>query len=124
MSRQVSTSNFKALRRMTQRLSVIVLLFVVSWIPLSIVNIILFLCPHCSLPIELVLFTVVLSHLNSAWNPALYAWGMQDFKMALRRLFRFDRPLHSGSSSEHLSNMAPSNDVTCHSGGEMIQGRA
>ncbi len=34
--------------------------------------------------------TIVLSHLNSVWNPFLYAWGMSDFRLAMRRLLRLD----------------------------------
>ena len=30
----------------------------------------------------------MLSHLNSVWNPFLYAWGMSDFRLAMRKLLR------------------------------------
>ncbi len=33
----------------------------------------------------------MLSHLNSVWNPFLYAWGMSDFRLAMRKLLRLRR---------------------------------
>ena len=65
--------------------AVIVLLFIISWMPLYTFNTVICFCPTCEYPPTLVKILIVLSHCNSAWNPGLYAWGMKDFRTALLR---------------------------------------
>jgi 7 transmembrane receptor (rhodopsin family) len=72
--------------RAAKGIAVIVALFVVSWLPLYTVNTLLCFCPDCVVPLPVIDGLVVLSHCNSAWNPAVYAWGMRDFRSALYRL--------------------------------------
>lgn len=72
--------------RAAKSIAVIVVLFIVSWIPLYTFNTVICFCPGCEYPAVLVKVLIVLSHCNSAWNPALYAWGMRDFRKALLRL--------------------------------------
>ena len=64
--------------------AVIIVLFVVSWLPLYTINTVLCFCPACNAPPELIRFAIVLSHFNSAWNPAVYAWAIKDFRDSLR----------------------------------------
>ena len=47
--------------------------------------------------------TIVLSHLNSVWNPILYAWGMSDFRQAMRKLLRFNRQNQSLGGHMHFT---------------------
>jgi len=72
--------------RAAKGIGVIVAVFVVSWLPLYTINTMLFFCPDCHVPCHLIDVCIVLSHFNSAWNPALYAWGVRDFRSALRQL--------------------------------------
>jgi len=72
--------------RAAKGIGVIVALFVVSWLPLYTINTMLFFCPDCHVPCHLIDVCIVLSHFNSAWNPALYAWGVRDLRAALREL--------------------------------------
>jgi len=72
--------------RAAKGIGVIVAVFVVSWLPLYTINTMLFLCPDCHVPCQLIDICIVLSHFNSAWNPALYAWGVRDLRAALRQL--------------------------------------
>ena len=79
--------------RAAKSLAVIVMLFVVSWIPLYMMNTIMCFGPDVPVPSVAIEFGIVLSHFNSAWNPALYAWGMRDFKHCLRKLLgQFHKP--------------------------------
>ena len=79
--------------RAAKSLAVIVLLFVVSWIPLYTLNTLMCLWPDLHVPEAVIKFGIILSHFNSAWNPALYAWGMRDFKHCLRKLLvHFHKP--------------------------------
>ena len=92
--------------RPAKGLAVVVLLFIVSWTPLYTFNTVMCFCRHCRYTQQLVKALIVLSHCNSAWNPAIYAWAMSDFRRAL---------LHLRSGSRHnslfASDYAPSNNV-------------
>ncbi|XP_055525859.1 adenosine receptor A2a isoform X2 [Wyeomyia smithii] len=70
----------------TQNLSIIVLFFMICWIPLYTINCIVAFCRDCQIPPTLMLFCIILSHLNSAVNPLLYAYHLKDFRAALRNL--------------------------------------
>lgn len=70
----------------TQNLSIIVLFFMVCWIPLYTINCVQAFCPTCSIHPKLTLFCIILSHLNSAVNPILYAYHLKDFRLALKNL--------------------------------------
>lgn len=81
----------KLLRSQTQAaktLAVIIILFCISWVPLYTFNAVACFCNWCATktPTSVIKFFIVLSHCNSVWNPALYAWGMRDFKQGLCRL--------------------------------------
>lgn len=70
----------------TQNLSIIVLFFIVCWIPLYTINCVQAFCPDCEIPLELTNFCIILSHANSAVNPLLYAYHLRDFRAALKSL--------------------------------------
>ncbi|XP_037732338.1 uncharacterized protein LOC119563150 isoform X2 [Drosophila subpulchrella] len=70
----------------TQNLSIIVLFFMICWIPLYTINCIKAFCPTCYVAPRLTLFCIILSHLNSAVNPVLYAYHLKDFRAALKNL--------------------------------------
>lgn len=70
----------------TQNLSIIVLFFMICWIPLYTINCIKAFCPDCYIHPKWTLFCIILSHLNSAVNPVLYAYHLKDFRLALKNL--------------------------------------
>lgn len=70
----------------TQNLSIIVLFFMICWIPLYTINCIKAFCPDCFVHPKLTFFCIILSHLNSAVNPVLYAYHLKDFRAALKTL--------------------------------------
>uniref|UniRef100_A0A182JD84 G-protein coupled receptors family 1 profile domain-containing protein n=1 Tax=Anopheles atroparvus TaxID=41427 RepID=A0A182JD84_ANOAO len=70
----------------TQNLSIIVLFFMICWMPLHTINCIVAFCPQCHIHAPVMLFVITLSHLNSALNPLLYAYHLKDFRTALKRL--------------------------------------
>ncbi|XP_046391197.1 adenosine receptor A2a [Ischnura elegans] len=71
----------------TQNLAIIVLFFILCWIPLYTINCVKAFCPACSVEGALTDFCIILSHLNSALNPLLYAYHLRDFRAALRAIF-------------------------------------
>ena len=70
----------------TQNLSIIVLFFIICWIPLYTINCVQAFCQKCKIPLELTNFCIILSHANSAMNPLLYAYHLRDFRAALKSL--------------------------------------
>ncbi|XP_009477018.2 adenosine receptor A3 [Pelecanus crispus] len=66
--------------KMAKYLALILLLFAVSWLPLGILNCILYFCPSCAIPQPLMYLGILLSHANSAMNPVVYALKIQKFK--------------------------------------------
>ena len=74
--------------RAAKSIAVIILFFVISWIPLYTLNTIMCFQPNVTVPSWLLHAAIILSHLNSAWNPLMYAWGMRDFRYHLYKLLR------------------------------------
>lgn len=70
----------------TQNLSIIVLFFMICWLPLYTINCVKAFCPDCYVSPALTFFAIILSHLNSAVNPLLYAYHLKDFRAALKAL--------------------------------------
>ena len=67
-------------------LSIIVAAFMISWIPLYLINTLLHFLPTSCIPMWVIDLSIALSHMNSVWNPIVYALGMKDFKHAFKRL--------------------------------------
>lgn len=70
----------------TQNLSIIVAFFAVCWMPLYTINCVHAFCDQCPVPASLIHACIVLSHLNSAGNPLLYAYHLKDFRSAFKSL--------------------------------------
>ncbi|XP_076674251.1 adenosine receptor A2b isoform X2 [Andrena cerasifolii] len=68
----------------TQNLSRIVAFFIICWFPLYTINCVMAFCPRCKVNDVLMNFCIILSHLNSAGNPLLYAYHLKDFRAALK----------------------------------------
>ncbi|XP_076232764.1 adenosine receptor A2b isoform X2 [Calliopsis andreniformis] len=68
----------------TQNLSRIVAFFIICWFPLYTINCVMAFCPDCKVNDILMNFCIILSHLNSAGNPLLYAYHLKDFRAALK----------------------------------------
>lgn len=84
MLRLLNSAAQKREVKATQNLSIIVAFFMICWIPLYTMNCINAFCKECFIHETLIYFGIVLSHLNSAINPLLYAYHLKDFRGALR----------------------------------------
>ncbi|KAK7893276.1 hypothetical protein WMY93_022428 [Mugilogobius chulae] len=69
-------------------LFLLLFLFTVCWMPIHLINCVLFFCPTCNVPMSITLVAILLSHANSALNPLLYAYRMRSFRQALIEMFR------------------------------------
>lgn len=70
----------------TQNLAIIVFFFIICWIPLYTINAIKAFMPELDIPNLLTYVCIIVSHLNSAINPLLYAYHLKDFQAALKGL--------------------------------------
>lgn len=77
MMRLLSSAAQKREVKATQNLSIIVLFFMICWLPLYTINCILAFCPTCEIHPSLTIFGIVLSHFNSAVNPIMYAYHLK-----------------------------------------------
>ncbi|KAM8904581.1 adenosine receptor A1-like [Spinachia spinachia] len=74
--------------RKATSLFLVLFLFMVCWMPIHIINCVLLFCPRCDVPMSLTLAAILLSHVNSALNPILYAYRMRSFRYALIGILR------------------------------------
>ncbi|KAM9334136.1 adenosine receptor A1-like [Symphorus nematophorus] len=75
------------LRKATS-LFLVLFLFMVCWMPIHLINCVLLLCPQCKVPMSLTLAAILLSHVNSALNPILYAYRMRSFRHTLMGMWK------------------------------------
>lgn len=98
--------------KMAKYLSLILFLFAVSWLPLGILNCILYFCPSCTIPQPLMYLGILLSHANSAMNPVVYAFKIQKFKetytFILRTYILFQKSELVISSTDHTPEQGAS----------------
>lgn len=71
----------------TQNLAIIVGFFMICWIPLYTINCYLAFCNGCQVDMTFMNCCIILSHLNSAGNPLLYAYHLRDFRAAMKNFF-------------------------------------
>ena len=103
-----TSSRFKKEVKAVKSLAIVILLFAFCWIPIDILNTMTVLCgASCPYPLELLLAVIVLSHANSAVNPAIYAYGNSNFKHAFRKMFGM-------KSEESFTTNAGSNSANSH----------
>ncbi|RWS28373.1 adenosine receptor A2b-like protein [Leptotrombidium deliense] len=69
-----------------RKLAIIMIFFIICWIPLYLVNTLQAFCKHCKVPLWLLDAFIIISHINSAVNPILYAYHMKDFRVAMHRV--------------------------------------
>lgn len=76
---------------MTVKISVIVLIFIVSWFPLQIINVLGALNKTFKIDHNIIAFSMIIAHSNSAINPILYAYHLKDVRRAIFKIFRFKK---------------------------------
>ncbi|GAB6026359.1 hypothetical protein CHUAL_012563 [Chamberlinius hualienensis] len=115
-------------------LFIIVSFFVLCWFPLYTMNTIQAFCTSCIVPLSVVNINIILSHLNSAVNPILYAYHLRDFREAFKQLLlpRFmlvAQPSNIGgvghatsvATAAVLPTFSPSNNSNCTNGRQQQQ---
>lgn len=81
-------NEFKA----AQTLAMIVGTFIVLWMPGIISLFIMAITKNRDFHIDILEFSTILVHLNSAIDPLIYAYRMHNIREALKRFFKCQRP--------------------------------
>ena len=76
--------------RAAKRIALIVSVFLLCWMPFSILSIIGNLCNEClaKIPSEVFYVTLMTGYLNTALNPILYSFNNRNFMDSYKRLYR------------------------------------
>lgn len=88
----------------TQNLSTIVAFFAVCWMPLYTINCVQAFCDKCPVPASMLHACIILSHLNSAGNPLLYAYHLKDFRKAFKTLLTCKGSRHRNDPRRTVNN--------------------
>ncbi|XP_022055035.1 adenosine receptor A2b [Acanthochromis polyacanthus] len=72
--------------RAAKSLSIIVGLFAVCWLPVHILNCLTLFYEELKKPDVVMYVAIILSHANSAVNPIIYAYRIQDFRNTFRKI--------------------------------------
>ncbi|XP_069488820.1 adenosine receptor A3-like [Ambystoma mexicanum] len=68
-------------KKTAQSLALVLLLFSLCWLPLCIMNCMLFFCRRCQIAEAVAYLAILLSHSNSVMNPIVYAFKIETFKV-------------------------------------------
>lgn len=81
-------------KRLAIMLFTVTIVFVFTWLPFQIINIVMFFCKPCQriMPIDVVYFTKFLHYGNSCVNPIIYSFLVPEFRKTLIKLFGKSRP--------------------------------
>ncbi|KAG7477810.1 hypothetical protein MATL_G00073550 [Megalops atlanticus] len=85
--------------KLAKSLALVVLLFALCWLPLHIMNCILFFCPECGVPKSAMYVGIFMSHVNSAVNPLVYAFRINRFRATLVQIWQRCMFCHSAVPS-------------------------
>lgn len=72
--------------RAAKSLSIIVGLFAICWLPVHILNCLTLFYSELKKPGVVMYVAIILSHANSAVNPIIYAYRIQDFRNTFRKI--------------------------------------
>ncbi|RXN03650.1 adenosine receptor A1-like protein [Labeo rohita] len=78
-----SSKYYRKELKLAKSLALVLFLFAVCWLPLHIMNCIVFFCPTCKVPKIAFYVGIFMSHINSALNPLVYAFRIQRFRDTL-----------------------------------------
>ncbi|XP_031572334.1 dopamine D2-like receptor [Actinia tenebrosa] len=85
-----SRSRADSEKKLALTLFIVTAVFIVTWLPFQIINIIVFRCRKyklfCIPPIDVIYFCKLLNYSNSFINPVVYSLRLPDFRLALKKI--------------------------------------
>ncbi|KAF3700281.1 Somatostatin receptor type 5 [Channa argus] len=87
-------------RKVTHMVVIIVLVFVICWMPFFIVNIVnlVHIIPENKTTATIYFFSVILTYVNSCANPFLYGFLSDNFKQSFQKVLCFHKPNGVGTT--------------------------
>lgn len=79
---------FRKELKLAKSLALVLFLFNVCWLPIHIINCIDFFCTECKIPKLALYIGILMSHVNSAINPMVYAFRIKRFRVTLVQILR------------------------------------
>ncbi|XP_022608299.1 somatostatin receptor type 5-like [Seriola dumerili] len=88
------TKRRKSERKVTRMVVIIVLVFVLCWLPFFIANIVnlIYIIPESKTTAAVYFFLVILTYVNSCANPILYGFLSDNFKQSFQKVLCFHKP--------------------------------
>ncbi|KAJ0001476.1 hypothetical protein NQD34_006496 [Periophthalmus magnuspinnatus] len=88
------TKRRKSERKVTRMVVIIVLVFVLCWLPFFTTNIVnlVYTIPESSFNIAIYFILVILTYVNSCSNPILYGFLSDNFKQSFQKVLCFNKP--------------------------------
>ncbi|XP_058510524.1 somatostatin receptor type 5-like [Solea solea] len=88
------TNRRRSERKVTKMVVIIVLVFVICWLPFFITNIVnlVYIIPESKTTATVYFVLVILTYVNSCANPILYGFLSDNFKQSFQKVFCFHKP--------------------------------
>ncbi|KAK7145287.1 hypothetical protein R3I94_011402 [Phoxinus phoxinus] len=107
-----SSKYYRKELKLAKSLALVLFLFALCWLPLHIMNSILFFCPTCEVPKSAVYVGIFMSHVNSALNPLVYAFRIQRFRDTLIHIIQRFMLCKTSSTSPSQHGAGPITEKT------------
>ncbi|XP_077053926.1 adenosine receptor A1 [Siphateles boraxobius] len=107
-----SSKYYRKELKLAKSLALVLFLFALCWLPLHIMNSIVFFCHTCNVPKSALYVGIFMSHINSALNPLVYAFRIQRFRNTLIHIIQRFMLCKTSSTSPSQHGLGPITEKT------------